>query len=97
MTDAPRDEAEQPPHEDPITQARIWQDRLVRMARKGAGSKAQQLAGRLLDEHGLDARRRLADAGADAQTQKRAQDLLDRCGLAPWGPTTHLATQEDLL
>jgi len=97
MPDAPRDEAEQLPHEDPIMQSRIWQDRLVQMARRGRGTDAQQLAGRLLAEHGLDARRRLADAGADAQTQKRAQDLLDRCGLAPWGPTTHLATQEDLL
>lgn len=92
------DPGEHKPAEDRLAQQRTWQARLVSMARRGRGSEAQRLAGRLLDGHGLDARRvLLEDLEADERTAARVNALLADCGLTPWGPTTHQAEQEALL
>lgn len=89
-----RDEAEHRPLRDRVAQQRIWQARLMGMAAKGRGSEAQRLAGRLLAEHGLDARRVLLEqVEADERLKHRAGLLLADCGLTPWGPTTHQAEQ----
>lgn len=93
-----RDDGEHRPLPDQVAQQRIWQARLVSMARRGRGSEAQRLAGRLLAEHGLDARRvLLEEVAADQRLKHRAGLLLADCGLTPWGPTTHQAEQEALL
>lgn len=87
--------SEHRPHKDPAVQAKIWQARLVRMARQGKGSRAQRLAGELLDAHGLDARRVLVDERPDisGDLRRRCNDLLAGCGLAVYGVTTHQAEQ----